>query len=84
MSILRRRYGHSSMHGRKLESRTQYGEGPTAIFDEWGPTDDETQREFDRTVYSEAEARRFVREWNKAAKARGDNTRIRSVAEDDS
>jgi hypothetical protein len=72
------------MHGRKLESRTQYGEGPSAFFDEWGPADHETQREFDRTAYSETEARRFVREWNKAAKARGDNTRIRSVAEDDS
>lgn len=83
MNALRRRYGHASMCGRRLEQRTQYGEGANAIFDEWGPADEETQREFDRACYTEGDVRRFVREWNRKAKDRGDNTRIRSVSDED-
>jgi hypothetical protein len=83
MSALARRYGHASMHSRRLESRTQYGEGASAFFDEWGPAPDELQRDADRECITEADYRRFVREWNKNAKMNGDNTRIRSVEEDD-
>ena len=65
--------------GRRIESRVDYGNG---LVDEWGPADHETDREFSRAVYTEKDARDFVRAWNKAAKARGDNTRVRSVQDE--
>jgi hypothetical protein len=72
---------------RRLEQRTQYGTGPTAIFDEWGPADEETQNDFERHVRnfgdSDDVARRFVRSWNATAKRHGDWTRIRSVEVDE-
>jgi hypothetical protein len=66
---------------RRIEQRTDYGNGFT---DEWGPADEETQRAARRFCYSEDDYRRFVRNWNSAAKARGDGTRIRSVENDES
>lgn len=35
-----------------------------------------------RTCFTDADFRRFVREWNAGAKARGDSTRIRSVEDE--
>jgi len=56
---------------RRLEQTTLYSDGWK---DEWGPYD-----EVDVRGWRDAEFRRYVREFNRAAKARGDNMRLRSV-----
>lgn len=59
---------------RKLEEQTDYGNG---VKDEWMPA--HADGHDTGHLRTDADWRRYVREWNKAAKARGDMTRIRSV-----
>lgn len=61
---------------RRIEQRTVYS---SDLADEWGPADEETKRAAARECDSAESFRRFVRDWNARAKARGDRTRIRSV-----
>lgn len=61
---------------RKLEERVDYGGG---TFDEWGPYTGRVNVH----GWSDKQIKEFVRDANKAAKARGDGTRLRSVETDD-
>lgn len=65
---------------RRLEQRTTYAPD---LADEWHPVDEDTQRAADRVCFTEADYRRFVRDWNAVAKKDGNNTRIRSVPNDE-
>jgi hypothetical protein len=73
--------------GRIIEERTIYSftaSGGVDLANEWGPAHEDTLSAFRRAYNgSDASATKFVRAWNAAAKARGDNTRIRSREEEE-
>jgi hypothetical protein len=62
---------------RRLEQRTYYP--GVDLYDEWEPVNAEQEHMPDVTLLSDADVAQVVRKWNAEAKARGDNTRIRSV-----
>lgn len=64
---------------RRIEEQTTYGD--TGIRDEWMPAHRDSHDL--RSLRTDADYRRYVREWNKRAKAEGGMTRIRSVEVDD-
>jgi hypothetical protein len=72
------------MNTRRLEQSTLYpmGDGSTMRSD-WEPFTGEGGEAPDTHGWKDGDYREFVRSWNKAAKARGDNTRLRSVENDD-
>ena len=51
----------------------------TVMHDEWEPFNEQA----DTHGWSDLYFRAFVTAWNRAAKARGDNTRIRSVDDEE-
>ena len=61
---------------RRLEQRVEYGNG---LVDEWAPVAEETECWSDLWGMTGRDVADFVRRWNREARARGDNTRIRSV-----
>lgn len=60
---------------RRLEQTTFYAGG---WHDEWAP-----YTEVDTWGWRDSDFARFVREFNRQAKARGDNTRLRSVEDEE-
>jgi len=66
---------------RRLEQRTYYP--GVDLYDEWQPVDVEQEHMPDVALLSDVEIVQVVRSWNREAKARGDNTRIRSVEIDE-
>ncbi len=68
---------------RRLEQQTTYG--TTGLKDEWHPFDatgTDHAVEVSR-LDTDKDFRDFVTKFNRDAKARGDNTRLRSVADED-
>lgn len=65
---------------RRLEQRTVYAPD---LADEWEPVSKESEHWPDLWGMTADEVAAFVRKWNREAKARGDNTRIRSVEDEE-
>jgi len=72
------------MSSRRLEQQTTFAlrDGDT-MKTEWEPFTGEGREVPDTHGWKTADFTAFCREWNRAAKARGDMTRVRSVESED-